>query len=166
MSIAETNKAIEKYQRLVYGLALAYTRSKHDADDAFQETFLAFHRHSGKWADEEHCRAWLIRTAVNMSRRITCSIWRKRTVSMENAEDTAEQFCYETAEQNEIAEAVKELPEKYRMVIWLYYFEEMSVREISAAVGTGEGTVRSQLHRGREILRGQLKDYFDKEGDE
>lgn len=155
-TMSDTREAIEKYTRLVYGLAIAHTPSRSDADDAFQETFLAYHRCGRRWNCEEHRKAWLIRTAVNMSKRIVFSSWRRRSAPLEDADGQWVEFKYETAEQNEIIGAVKSLPEKYRTAIWLYYFEDMSVKEISSALGISESTVRSQLTRGRNMLRGIL----------
>ena len=63
---SDTKEAIQKYTKLVYSIALSHTPTKADADDAFQETFLAYHRSKLQWNDEEHRNAWLIRTAVNM----------------------------------------------------------------------------------------------------
>lgn len=159
--MTDTEDAIEKYSNMVYGLALAYTPSKIDADDAYQETFLAYHRAAKKWSDEEHRKAWLIRTAINMSRRIAFSSWRRKTVSIDEARVESVPFRYETSEQNEIAAAVKALPDKYRAVIWLYYFEEMSADGIAAALGIRVSTVRSQLTRGRNMLRDTLKKEVD-----
>ncbi len=154
-TMTDTREAVEKYNKLVYGITIAHTSSKSDAEDAFQETFLAYHRSSVKWTDEEHRKAWLIKTAVNMCRRITLNPWRRRIVSLEDtASDTlADDFSFETAEENALMRAVKKLPVKYRSVIWLYYFEDMPVKEISTVTGIGENTVRSQLARGREKLK-------------
>lgn len=160
-TMTDTEDAIEKYSGLVYGLALAHTSSKSDADDAFQETFLAYHRCMKKWNGEEHRKAWLIRTAINMSRRIMLSPWRRKTVSLDEAGESGVPFRYETSEQNEIAAAVRDLPDKYRSVIWLYYFEDMTTEEISAALGIRVSTVRSQLTRGRDMLRSTLRKEVD-----
>lgn len=151
---SDTKEAIQKYTRLVYSIALSHTPTAADADDAFQETFLAYHRSHVMWKDEQHRRAWLIRTAVNMSKRICFSI--KRHMSAAQTYSDRTEFSFESAEENEIMMAVRGLSEKYRTAVMLFYFEEMSVREIAAALGTGESTVRSRLSRARAALRKAL----------
>ena len=159
---AETESAVKLYAGTVYGIALAHTASKTDADDVFQETFLAFHCSDKQFSGNDHVRAWLIRTAVNMSLRVTHGKWRK-AVPLDD-DTPAERFEFATDEQNDIADAVRQLPEKYRVPIWLHYFADMSVRQIAAALRRRESTVRSQLMRGRALLRDQLgKDRFDYE---
>ena len=71
---------IERYRQLIYGIALSGTGNAHDAEDVFQETFLAYYRAKKSFRSEEHRRAWLIRTACNHCKKITGSTWRKRTV--------------------------------------------------------------------------------------
>ena len=159
---AETENAIKLWASTVYGIALSYTASKTDADDVFQETFLAFHCSQKHFTDNDHRKAWLIRTAVNMSRRVTSGKWRKAQQLDENA--AADRFEFSTDRQNDIADAIRKLPQKYRAPIWLHYFEDMPVKQIAAALGARESTVRSQLMRGREMLRNLLgKDWFDYE---
>ena len=157
---AETENAVRLYSGTVYGVALAHTGSKSDADDVFQETFLAFHCSSKTFNDSEHIKAWLIRTAVNMSRRIVCGKHRRTAVLDENI--PSERFEFATDEQNDIADAVRKLPEKYRAAIWLHYFEDMPAKQVAKVLGERESTVRSQLMRGRERLKEILgKDWFD-----
>ena len=72
----EMDAIIDRYQDTVYGLALARTGSRSDADDVFQEVFLAYHQCGKTFRDEEHRKAWLLRTTINQSRRVTSSSWR------------------------------------------------------------------------------------------
>lgn len=157
---AETERAVRLFSGTVYGIALAHTASRADADDVFQETFLALHSSPKVFNDDEHLKAWLIRTAVNMSRRTVCGKHRRSEELDENAR--GERFEFATDEQNDIADAVRRLPEKYRAAIWLHYFEDMPVKQIATVLGERESTVRSQLMRGREKLREILgKDWFE-----
>ena len=159
---AETEAAVRKWSGLVYGIALAHTASKADADDVFQETFLALHCSPKRFADSGHEKAWLIRTAVNMSKRVVCGKWRKTAQLDENT--ASERFEFASDQQNDIADAIRQLPVKYRAPVWLHYFEDMPVKEISAAVGARESTVRSQLMRARTMLRNILgKDWAENE---
>ncbi len=151
---------IEKYQSMVYKIALTHTRNQSDADDVFQQTFLIYCSKNLLFHDEEHRKAWFIRTAINCSKKITFSSWRNKTVLLDEVPGESFQFTLE--DENAVFIAIKELPEKYRTVIHLYYFEELSVKRISCILKIRAGTVRMQLLRGREMLREKLKgDYFD-----
>lgn len=156
----EMDAVIQKYQSMVYGLAFAKTGSRADADDVFQETFLAYFQAGKQFRDEEHRKAWLLRTALNMSRRVTASTWRQKTLPLESAVEMAEPFREE--EENEVWRALQNLSEDYRLPIYLFYFEELSTEAIAKVLGVRPGAIRTRLSRGREQLRNMLKgDYFD-----
>ena len=149
---------IDRYQSMVYGLALAKTGAAADADDVFQEVFLAYHQSGKTFRDEEHRKAWLLKTTLNLSRRVTSSAWRKRTAPLSEREDA----LFQEPEENLVWEAVQTLEETYRLPIYLYYFQELTTEEIGKALSLRPGTVRMRLSRGREKLRELLKgDYFD-----
>lgn len=151
---------IDRYQSMVYGLALARTGSAVDADDVFQEVFLAYCRSGKTFRDEEHRKAWLLKTTVNLSRRFTASTWRKKTVPLDQREDVP--VLFQEPEENLVWEAVRSLEETYRLPIYLHYFQELSTREIGKVLSLRPGTVRMRLSRGRDKLRELLKgDYFD-----
>ena len=151
---------IDRYQNMVYGLALARTGSAADADDVFQEVFWACHQSGKEFKDEEHRKAWLLRTTVNQSRRVTASSWRKKTVPLSEREDVPVQF--KEPEENRVWEALQSLSEDYRLPIYLFYFHELSTREIAKILAIRPGAVRMRLTRGREQLREKLKgEFFD-----
>lgn len=151
---------IDRYQGMVYGLALARTGSASDADDVFQEVFLAYHQSGKAFREEEHRKAWLLKTTVNLSRRVTASTWRKKTVPLSQREDVP--VLFREPEENLVWEAVRSLEEAYRLPIYLYYFQELSTQEIGKALSLRPGAVRMRLSRGRERLRELLKgDFFD-----
>ena len=156
----ELEEVISRYETMVYGLALARTGSAADADDVFQETFLAYYRSGKTFREEEHRRAWLLRTALNMSRRVTQSTYRKKAVPLEEGAEMVAPF--REPEENQIWQALQSLSEEYRLPLYLFYFEELSTQEIAKALSLRPGTVRMRLSRGREQLREVLKgDYFD-----
>lgn len=156
----EIDAIIDRYQDMVYGLALARTGSPADADDIFQETFLAYCQSGKTFRDEEHRKAWLLRTALNMSRRLTGSTWRKKTVPLEEGEGKT--VTFREPEENLVWQALCSLEEGYRLPLYLFYFQELSTEEIAKVLSLRPGTVRMRLSRGREQLREVLKgDYFD-----
>ena len=156
----EMEEIIGRYQNMVYGLALAKTGSPADADDVFQEVFLAYFQSGKTFRDEEHRKAWLLRTALNLSRRVTASTWRRKTVPLEERPDPAVPF--REPEENRVWSALSALAEDYRLPMYLFYFQELSTAEIAKALSLRPGTVRMRLSRGREMLREALKgDFFD-----
>ena len=156
----EMDSIIDRYQNTVYGLALARTGSRADADDVFQEVFLAYFQSGKTFRDEEHRKAWLLRTTINQSRRVTSSSWRQKTVPLSEREDTPVQF--REPEENQVWEALQDLTEDYRLPIYLFYFQELSTQEIAKVLAIRPGAVRMRLTRGRDQLREMLKGaYFD-----
>lgn len=156
----DLEETICRYQNMVYGLALARTGSPTDADDVFQETFLAYFRAGKTFREEEHRKAWLLRTALNLSRRVTQSTYRRKVVPLEEGEGVAQPF--REPEENRVWQALQGLSEDYRLPLYLFYFEELPTDQIAKALSLRPGTVRMRLSRGRELLRKALKgDYFD-----
>lgn len=156
----EMDSILDRYQDMVYGLALARTGSRTDADDVFQEVFLAYYQSAKVFRDEEHRKAWLLRTTVNQSRRVTASSWRRKTVPLSEREDTPVQF--REPEENRVWEALQALAEDYRLPIYLFYFQELPTQEIAKILAIRPGAVRMRLTRGREQLREKLKgEIFD-----
>ena len=157
----ELEKVMDRYQTMVYGLALARTGSAADAEDVFQEVFLAYFRTGKTFREEEHRKAWLLRTAVNMSRRVTSATYRKKVVPLEAGENSPA-APFRSPEENQVWQGMQALPENYRLPIYLFYFEELSTDEIAKALSIRPGTARMRLSRGRDLLRELLKgEYFD-----
>lgn len=159
----DTEEVIDRYSRMVYGIALVHVRNQTDAQDVLQDVFLAYCRYCGEgrgFREEEHRKAWLIRTALNCSRRVAAGSWRRRVVPLEDAPDIPVTFS--SREENLVYAAVLALPDKYRTPLYLFYFEDFSIEQISRVTRIRPGTVRMQLTRAREQLRTLLKgEYFD-----
>ena len=149
-------EALEKYAEMVYRLAFAQTRNRQDADDVFQEVFIRLVKSDGKFEGDEHLKAWLIRVTVNCARTIWMSAWRRRMVFM----DDQAWNSVPAEESNEGSEALEEamtaLPRAYRVVIHLFYYEEMSVDEMAQALNEKPSTIRSRLTRARQMLKKSL----------
>lgn len=143
-------QAFEKHSDMVYRLAFARVKNKHDADDILQEVFLRFIKSKGKVENEEHLKALLIRITINCSKTLLTSSWFKRT------EPLSENFSV-TDEYSDTLDAVLRLPQKYRTVIHLHYYMGYSVDEIASVLKSKPSTVKSQLHRARQKLKIDLK---------
>ncbi len=144
---------IEKYFNTVYKLALSQTKSTASADDVTQEVFLRYIKSEKDFESEEHLKAWLIRVTLNCSKSTFTSSWFKKTVPLSEEVD----IPVEMQEKSDIYYAVLELPPKYKAVIHLFYYEDLSVSQIAKYLNQKESTVKSQLHRGRELLKEKLK---------
>ena len=142
---------LSRYADMVYRLAFARTKSLYDADDILQEVFLRYIRSAPDFQEEEHCRAWLIRTTVNCSKTLLMSAWFRKTVPLDDT------LVAEMRETGEVYDAVLRLPKAYRTVVHLYYYEGYSVAEIGGLLGCKEATVKTRLHRARNLLRDTLK---------
>ena len=153
MDDEQRTRAVDRWGDMVYRLALARTASVPDAEDVFQEVFLRYFRHEDELDGDEHRKAWLIRCTVNRCKSLLASPWRRRTVPLETAAEVGVEDDY-----REVYSAVLSLPAKYRAAIHLHYFEGLSVAEMAAALNSTEGTVKSQLSRGRALLRDMLKE--------
>lgn len=157
----EIDDAVRRYADMVYRLAVLDTRDNHEADDVFQEVFLKLFRHKESILSEEHLKAWLIRVTINQCRSLATTVWNKRRVSLDAVEEMATEPPDE--DYSEVYEAVKELPDKYREVIHLFYYEELQISEIAQVLNRNEATVKTHLARGRKLLEEKLKGIFDNE---
>lgn len=119
----------------------------------FQEVFLRYFRSAPVFSEEEHRRAWLIRVTVNCAKKFWTSAWMRRTVPLEEAEG-----LFQETEDTLLWEQLQLLPGKYRAVLHLFYYEQLSVGEIGKLLGEKPATVRTQLTRARRLLRKQLKE--------
>lgn len=147
------DEAFRRYGDRVFSAAFSICRSREDADDTVQDTFLKYHTQNADYADESHLKAWLLRVAINRAKDVTGAFWRRNRVSWE---DNMNELEFEQPEDRSLFEAVMQLPEKYRIVIHLHYYEEYSIEEISRTVRRSPGTVKSQLSRGRKLLKSIL----------
>ena len=152
----EKKEMIEKYFDMVYKLAVSQTKDVHHGEDIAGEVFLKFLQSKKEFESEEHVKAWLIRVTINLSKSLFSASWHRKTVPLE------ENILAEMPqEESDVYEQVLSLPKKYRAVIHLFYYEDMSIAEISHILEINQSTVRSQLHRGRAILKEKLKGEYD-----
>lgn len=153
--LTDKRAVCEKYFDSIYRLVLCRTKNKDSADDIVQEVFYKYIKTDREFDTEEHVKAWLIRVAINQSNSYFTSNWFKKT------EPLNENLVFESEEKSDVYYAVMSLPQKYRTVIHLFYYEDMPVSRISEYLGINESTVKSQLKRGREMLSAKLKGEYD-----
>lgn len=144
----------KRYIDTVFRVALNYLRSSVEADDVTQNVFLKLWKEKKPFQNEEHIKNWLIRVTINECKSVLRSPWRKA----ENFEEYAEKLRFVTTEHSELFYAVMELPKKYRMAIYLYYYEGYSTEETAEILKISKATVATHLHRGRQLLRKLLQE--------
>ena len=145
---------IERYSDLIYRVAYMNVRIKADADDVFQQVWYIFFQKERAFDSEEHRRNWLINVTLKCCKKIYSSYRYKNTVLLEDFPLLEEEM---PEKDYEVYSAVMSLPEKYRSVIYLYYYENFTAEEIGEMLKTNSSTIRSRLKRGREKLKQQLK---------
>ena len=153
--VSDGEALFSAYADMVYRLAFLRTKSGPDADDVTQEVFLRCLRRQPVWNDRAHQKAWFLTVTVNCSKSLLTSAWRRHTVPEDDRVLTMmEQDTGVYAE-------VLALPEKYRTVVHLFYYEGYQVQEIAGIMGVPENTVKSHLFRARDMLRQRLKGAFE-----
>jgi RNA polymerase sigma-70 factor (ECF subfamily) len=139
-------EVIERYSDMVLRIAYQNTFNKYDAEDIAQEVFIKFLRQGG-FASEEHLKAWFIRVTINQCKDWKKAFWRRSVGAL------GEEWPPFSEPQNSVLAEIKQLPAKYRNVIYLYYFEGYAIREIADIMQTNPNTVSSWLVRARKKLK-------------
>ena len=155
MNKIEVEKAVETHADTIWRLAWIHcNRVQENAEDVFQETFLALVRSKKTFASEEHLKAWLIRVVLNQCKKKYYHEQKYQPTKKEMIDYLVEQTKEETDNGSEhLHEMLYTLSEKYRKVIVLYYMEKMTTKEIANILRISESTVRKRLQRGRDMLR-------------
>ncbi len=163
---------IRAFSDMVYRIAFARAGTKEDAEDIYQEVFLRYIKKAPEFRDEEHAKAWFIKVAVNCSRKFLGGTVRKREVSGDwfvdtetelpgdgetGSAQTPEERIFADESKEELYRALQKLSPDARLLLHLYYFEELKIAEIAKVMHRKESTVRVQLTRAREKLKAQFE---------
>ena len=149
----EVNRAMERHADTVRRLCLIHLKNHADTEDIFQTVFLKYALSSVRFESEEHERAWFIRVTLNACRDLLRRFFRSRTVSLEKLLEQPAQIA---PDHREVLEAVLALPQPYRDVVYLHYFEGMTAPQIGQALRKHVHTVYTLLTRARQRLRETL----------
>lgn len=148
----------QKYGDRIFSVAFSICRNRADADDVVQDTLIRYYSVHKDFASELHLKAWLLRVAINRAKDMVSSFWRRNTVGWE---DYMDELAFEEPQDSRLFEAVMRLPEKYRIVIHLFYYEDYAIEEIASILRRPGGTVKSQLNRGRKLLKNMLQEEWN-----
>ena len=154
-SITEFREFYDRQVKRVYRLAMVLMGNISDAEDVTQTVFLKAWEKKPDFRDADHEIAWILTTTRNQCKDIHKSFYRRKRADLENAPEP--QVTLETQMDSEIWEALQSLAEKYRMVLYLYYYEGYSVRELSVILRRRESTLQTQLATGRKQMKSGLR---------
>ena len=152
-SEAEVDRAVEQYADTVWRICTVHLKNYADTEDIFQTVFLKYALRPGSFRGPEHEKAWFIRVTVNACRDLLRRFRRAPTVPLE---DLGDQPAPLPPDHREVLEAVQALPEKYRDVVYLHYYEGYTAPEIGRLLGKNVNTVYTLLTRSKELLRQKL----------
>jgi len=144
----------ERHYQTLYRVCFMYMKNIADTEDAVQNTFINLIKNGKGFQNAEHEKAWLIRTAMNICKNSLKHWWRKR-INLEDCGFLSIEPCFTI---DETLEAVLELPEKYKAVVYLYYYEGYKTAEIAGILHKPQSTVRNLLSEARQILKNKIGD--------
>ena len=147
------NRAIENYASTVKRICFIHLKNEADTEDICQTVFLKYAMNDKVFDSEAHEKAWIIRVTINACKDLLKSFFRKHTVSLDAY---VEQGGVVDAAHSEVLDAVLALPEKYRRVIYLHYYEGYPAADIAEILRINVNTVYTQLTRAKTLLRDEL----------
>lgn len=149
MTENELKRIIGIYSGCIFKTAFCYMKSRADADDIVQEVFLKLFLCEKQFESDEHIKAWLLRVTANLCKNRLKSAWYKFSLPLEAAADIEA----ENELNDDFLSFLFKLKPKYRITLYMYYYEGYSIKEIAAAAGEKENTIISRLSRGRKKLK-------------
>ncbi|MDE6620759.1 MAG: sigma-70 family RNA polymerase sigma factor [Lachnospiraceae bacterium] len=151
----DTKELFEQYSDMVYRIAISYGNSVHSAEDIVQEVFLRYLKKQPLFESGEHEKAWFIRVTVNCCKSLFSSAWNRRICPLEEAGQITLPFQPDEDEQ-ELYEVLSNLPPKYRIVLYLRYYEEYQVQEIAGILGITPNLASTRLARAKKLIKKKL----------
>jgi RNA polymerase sigma-70 factor (ECF subfamily) len=145
---------MRRYGDMIFRIAFNYMKNIHDAEDISQDVFIKILKNNKNFIDAEQEKAWVIVLTMNTCKDKLRSSWKKIILLKNNIEFP---FKEDNDNNNDIMIKVFKLSKKYRMIIYLYYFEGYKISEISKILKQREGTIKTKLRRAREFLKNEMK---------
>ncbi len=147
--LTDPQEILNAYGDMVFRAAYSLTKNRQDAEDAAQEVFITLVEKQPKFESEAHQKAWLLRAVANRCKSLFRTVWHSRT------EGIAEDFPSAdfTKDEQGVTDAINALPPKYKHVIYLYYIEGYSTKEIAKLLDITQNAVLSRMARARALLK-------------
>lgn len=143
----DVERVVNSYGDMLYRISVVMLKNESDAEDVVQETIIRYYQKCPVFVDGEHEKAWLIRVATNKCRDLLR--FRKRHPQVD---DTCLARIPWNDEECGMIEALTGLPEKFRLVLTLYYMEGYRIEEIASLISRTPSAVRMRLQKGRRLL--------------
>lgn len=168
MNVKELEQCINVYGKDIYAFCRQLVYNRQDAEELYQDTFLKAMELLDHIETEKNPKSYLLSISIRLwKNRKRKSAWRNRIAQMESlskegnevwmkSDWSMEEEILRKEQQEEIRRAVRQLEEKYRIPVCLYYMEELSIADISKVLKLPQGTVKSRLYQARKILKKQL----------
>lgn len=149
---------IQQYGKRLYGLCLSLCANTFDADDLYQETWLKVVKNISQYDPAKGFEPWLTKICVNTYRNVLRRLARSPLLDFKTNAEKDALLCAipdmtEDPDHRSLYEAIERLPEKYRMAVLLFYFQDMDIAATAQVMGIPEGTVKSRLSRARKLLK-------------
>ena len=148
---------VERYHQNLFAVAFNVCKNREDAEEVVQDAFIQYHLKRLDFQSEEHIRAWLIRVTINKAKNAARTFWWRHRTSLE---ETMAALTFDDQESERLFEAVIALPQNYRIVVHLFYYEDYSVHEMAELLSLSESNVKTRLSRARAMLRDTLKEVW------
>ena len=154
ISNEEFNDKYALYKNTIYSIAYTYVHNLTDADDITQDVFMKYLNSNSVFQTLDNEKYWIIRVTINTCKSYLTKYWKKNVVL---DDDYVNRIASEEKEEDDMFECVFKLPHKYKEVIVLYYYENLSTDEISKTLMITKSNVKKRLERARNILRKKVK---------
>ena len=158
MTNDDFTKVVEANNQRLYLIAMSFTHNHHDSEDIVQDVFIKLWKHEKPFESDEHMAKWLTVVCVNECKNFLKSASRRKNISLEEAKEL---YTFEEQESLDLFEQVMKLSKKESVVIQLYYYEEMTVKEIAQVLKIKESAVKARLSRARSHLKELLGDEYE-----
>lgn len=159
------DEIMNKYAQEVLQLVYSYVNNKEVAEDVTQDIFVKCYKSLHTYKGNSNLKTWLWRIAINHCKDYLKSWYNKKVIVteddftyMESQKESVEQIVIQNAEDSRLASAVMSLPIKYREVIYLFYYEELSIKEIATVIEVKENTIKTRLKKAKELLKKGLEE--------
>lgn len=138
----------------IYRLAYSYTKNYSDTDDIVQSVFIKLYKNFAKFTDDTSIKKWLTKVTINECRTLSLSAWKRKVFPITDKE---ENIVEEKKDDSSLVDSLMKLPKKYRIVLFLFYYEDYKIKEISDILNLNESTIKTRLSRAKSLLKDVLK---------
>jgi len=153
MTREELIQTVDTYRATTFRIAYGYTGSYEDSEDISQDVFLKLYSLDKTFKDEEHKKAWLIRVTINKAKSLLRTSWKQKRDDFDNLRNLEDRPYYCEVADRELFDCVMRLPEKYRTVVYLFYYEDYTTAQIAKFLKITQTAVTTRLARARDELK-------------